>query len=83
MTLMRSGDHLLHFSVPGVEPGGWCQTDCFAGFQPRQGRQDVSEVFAHVDFKAAAILHDGIEDSAFAPGFAVSYESSHPRGVSP
>lgn len=74
MTPMKSGDHLLRFSAARFVPGGGRQDARFAGFHSGQACQDIGEVFAHVDFETTAVFYDGVEDSAFAPGLAVSYE---------
>jgi len=62
------------FPVAGFEPGGGCQDARLAGFHGGQAPQDVGEVFAHVDFEAAAVFYDGIKDGTFAPGLTVSCE---------
>ena len=74
MTLMQSGDHLLRFSAARFVPGSGRQDARLAGFHGGQARQDVGEVFTHVDFETTAVFDDGVEDGAFAPGIAVSYE---------
>ena len=47
---------------------------CLACLHPRQARKNVGEVFTNINFQAAAVFHDGVEDGAFAPGLAVSNE---------
>ena len=64
----------MTFSAPSSMPGGWCKSARSTGFHRRQSGQDVGEVFSNVDLQATAVLNDGVEDRALAPGFAVSYE---------
>lgn len=47
---------------------------CLACLHPGQARKNVGEVFTNINFQAAAVFHNGVEDGAFATGLAVSNE---------
>ena len=50
---------------------------CLVCLHPGQARKNLGEVFTNINFQAAAVLHKGVEDGAFAPGLAGSNEPKH------
>jgi hypothetical protein len=72
MSAMKSGDFQAGFPCPGRVPGRGSEPGGLACLHAGQPGEDVGEIGADVDPKAAAVLHEGVEDGAFAAGFFVS-----------
>ena len=56
----------MAFSALCFVPCNWRQAMCLACLHPRQARKNVGEVFTNINFQAAAVFHNGVEDGAFA-----------------
>ena len=65
MNRMNSGGAVARCGISRGKPVGWRQTGRFAGLHGWQPGEHIFEVFPGVYAKAAAVLHDGIEDGAF------------------
>ena len=61
-------------AAAGFEPGGGSECDHFTCLHGRQAGQDILEVVAGDNAKAAAVFHDGVEDRALLPGPLVANE---------